>query len=144
MNVHSLFHLEQDCHKDQLSLPQIDDLFDHLNGAWHFSWLDLKLGYYQICIMNANVEKMTKESRYGSYKFLVMSFHLCNVPLKFTIHMNSIFHDKLNGFVSIHIDDISISFEVDIRLCLDIWNMFCKSFKIINFMSNEWRVNFWS
>jgi hypothetical protein len=92
--------------------------------------------------MNANVEKMIKESRYGSYKFLVMSFQLCNAPLKFTIHMNSIFHDKLNGFVSIYIDDISISFKVDIRLCSDIWNMFCKSFKIINFMSNERIVNF--
>jgi hypothetical protein len=48
-------------------LPQIDNLFGHLNGAWYFSWLDLNLGYCQICIMNANVEKMTKESRYGSY-----------------------------------------------------------------------------
>jgi hypothetical protein len=69
-----------------------------------------------------------------------MSFWLHNVPLKFTIHMNLISNDKLNGFVSIYIDDILISFKVDRRLCLDLWNMFCKSFKIINFMSNEQRI----
>jgi hypothetical protein len=61
------FTLNKTAIKISYPLPQVDDLFDHLNGAWYFNWLDLKLGYYQICIMNANVEKMTKESRYGFY-----------------------------------------------------------------------------
>lgn len=51
--------------KTNYPLPQIDDFFYHLNGAWYFNLLDLKLGYYQIFIMNVNVEKMTKDNRYG-------------------------------------------------------------------------------
>jgi hypothetical protein len=38
----------------------------------------MKLSYYQIHVQDANVEKMGMRTRYGSYKFLVMSFGLCN------------------------------------------------------------------
>jgi hypothetical protein len=47
-------------------------------------------------------------TRYGSYEFLMMSFGLCNAPSTFTTFMNSVFHDKLNEFLIICIDDIFI------------------------------------
>jgi hypothetical protein len=37
-----------------------------------------------------------------------MPFGLCNVPSMFTTFMNSIFHEKLDGFVIIYIDDILV------------------------------------
>jgi hypothetical protein len=46
------------------------------------------------------------KTRYGSYELLVMPFKLCNVMLAFTTFMNSIFHEKLDEFVTIYIDDL--------------------------------------
>jgi hypothetical protein len=67
--------------KNNDPLFQIDGHFDHLNGASYFSHIDLKLGYYQIHIEDANVGKMATRTRYGSYRFLAMLFGLCNYPL---------------------------------------------------------------
>lgn len=42
----------------------------------------------------------------------MMPFKLCNVLLTFTTLMNSIFHEKLNEFVIIYIDDILVYSEI--------------------------------
>ncbi len=89
-------------------MPQIDNLFDHLHGVCYFSHIDLKLGYYHICMEDIDVENMAMKTRYGSYKFLVMPFGLCNTPFIFTMLTNSIFHKKLNEFMIIYIDDILV------------------------------------
>jgi hypothetical protein len=68
----------------------------------------LKLGYYQIHVENANVEKTPMMTRYIFYEFLVMPFGLCNVASIFTTLMNSIFYEKLYEFVIIYIDDILV------------------------------------
>jgi acyl-ACP thioesterase len=54
--------------KNNYPLLRIDDLFDHLNGASYFNWIDLKSSYYQIYVKNANVEKMAMRTRYGVCK----------------------------------------------------------------------------
>ncbi len=68
----------------------------------------MKLGYYQIHVENANVEKTPMMTRYIFYEFLVMPFGLCNVASIFTTLMNSIFYEKLYEFVIIYIDDILV------------------------------------
>jgi hypothetical protein len=80
--------------KNNYPLPQIDDLFDNLNGSWYFSRIKLKSHYYQICVQKANVEKMAMKTKCSSYKLLVMSFGLCNAPS---------FH---------HVDEFDLSQEV--------------------------------
>ena len=52
--------------------------------------------------------KTTCRTRYGSYEFLVMPFGLCNAPAMFTTLMNNIFHEYLDDFVIIYIDDILV------------------------------------
>ncbi len=47
-------------------------------------------------------------TKYGSYKFLVMPFKLCNVSSTFMTFMDSIFHKKLDEFVIIYIHDILV------------------------------------
>jgi len=43
---------------------RINDLLDQLNEAKYFSQIDLKSGYYQICITNEDVIKTTMRTRY--------------------------------------------------------------------------------
>jgi hypothetical protein len=43
--------------KNKYSLPQIDDLFDQRKGARAFSKIDLRSGYYQMKIKEADVPK---------------------------------------------------------------------------------------
>ncbi len=94
--------------KNNYPLTRVDDLLNCLNGASYFSQIDLKLGYYQICMEEANVEKMTMKTRYDFYEFLIMPFGMCNTPSTFTTLMNSIFHEKLDKFIIIYIDDILV------------------------------------
>ena len=51
---------------------------------------------------------MACRTRYGSFEFLVMPFKLCNAPTTFTTLMNNIFHEYLDDFVIIYINDILV------------------------------------
>ncbi|KAL2613368.1 hypothetical protein R1flu_025060 [Riccia fluitans] len=94
--------------RNNCPLPRIDDLFDRLAGAKFFSRIDLKSRYYQIRIAEADIEKTACRTRYGSFKFVVMPFGLCNAPSTFMTLMNAIFWEEMDQFVIIYIDDIMI------------------------------------
>jgi len=94
--------------KNNYFLPHINDLLHQLNKAEYFSWIDLKSKYYQIHIIDEDVENIVMRTKYGLYEFQMMPFGLCNAPLMFTTLMNSIFHEKLDKFMIIYIDDIFV------------------------------------
>jgi hypothetical protein len=99
--------------KNKYALPHIDILFDQLADARVFSKVDLRLGYHQIKIRPENVPKTAFSTRYGSYKYLVMSFGLTNAPAHFMYLMNSVFMPELDKFVVVFIDDILIYSKSD-------------------------------
>ncbi|GBG80811.1 hypothetical protein CBR_g31367 [Chara braunii] len=94
--------------KNAEPLPHINDLLDRVQGCRYFTKIDLKSVYHQIAIRLEDQHKTAFQTRYGLYEFVVMPFGLCNAPGTFQHSMNRIFHNYLDKFIAVYLDDILI------------------------------------
>ncbi|GJV00119.1 putative reverse transcriptase domain-containing protein [Tanacetum coccineum] len=99
--------------RNKYLLPRIDDLFGQLQGAKFFSKIDLRSGYHQLHVKEQDFSKIAFRTGYGHYEFFVMSFGLTNAPAIFMDLMNRVFHEYLDRFVIVFIDDILVYSKTD-------------------------------
>ncbi|GKC05782.1 putative reverse transcriptase domain-containing protein [Tanacetum coccineum] len=77
-------------------------------GAKFFLKIDLRSGYHQLRVKEQDVSKTAFHTRYGQYEFLVMPIGLTNTLAIFMDLMNRVFHEYLDKFVIVLIDDILV------------------------------------
>jgi Reverse transcriptase (RNA-dependent DNA polymerase) len=94
--------------KNKCPIPRIHRIFDRLQGAQYFTSLDLRIGYYQIRMNDADIPKTCIRTRYGSFEFLVMPFGLTNATSTFQEVINDVFREYMDDIVMVHIEDILI------------------------------------
>ncbi len=94
--------------KDAYPLPRIDDAFQYLQGKTIFSSLDLKSGYYQVRVADADIQKTAFPTRHGLFEFAVMPFGLCNAPSTFQRTMNDALRGLLGISVVCYLDDLLV------------------------------------
>jgi hypothetical protein len=73
-----------------------------------FSKINLQSGYHQLRIKEDDFPKTTFKTRFGHYEFIVLPFGLTNALGVFMSLMNGVFHEYLDKFVQVFIDDILI------------------------------------
>ena len=83
-------------------------MFDQLQSAQFFSKIDLRSGYHQLRVREADISKMAFRSRYGHCEFLAMSFGLIYALAAFMDLMNRVFRPYVDQFVVVFIDNILV------------------------------------
>ncbi len=100
--------LNQITKKNKTFIPGLDEMFYILRKAKYFSKMDLKTGYYQICVTTEDIEKTACNTKYGHFEFLVMHMGLCYAPATFQSLVNQIFKDCIDKFIVACMDDLLI------------------------------------
>jgi hypothetical protein len=94
--------------KDSSPLPNMEDTLRKLGAGYHyFSKLDLKSGFYQIPIRDADKQKTAFSTPFGLYQFNVLPMGLKNSPPTF----QKVMTDTLKScrlFSLVYLDDIII------------------------------------
>nr|GEW76803.1 putative reverse transcriptase domain-containing protein [Tanacetum cinerariifolium] len=94
--------------KNRYPLLRIDDLFDQLQGSSIYSKIDLRLGYNQLRVREADIPKTAFRTQYGHYEFWVMPFRMTIAPAVFIDLMNRVCKPYSDKFIIFFIDDILI------------------------------------
>jgi len=88
-------------------IPNKRILLNRLSDAKIFSKFDMKSGFWQIQIAEADCYKTAFTAPFGHYEYNVMPFGLKNAPSEFQNIMNDIF-TPYTSFIIVYIDDVLV------------------------------------
>ena len=94
--------------KNRYPLLMMDDLFDQLRGVRVYSKIDLRTGYHQLRVREADIPKTTFRMRYGHFEFIMMPFGLMNAPSTFMDLMHRVFQPYFDQFVVVFVKNFLI------------------------------------
>ena len=92
--------------KDSYPLPRIADCLDALGSATYYSTFDLRSGYYQVGMDEADRDKTSFVTRRGTFRFTAMAFGLTNAPATFQRVMDVAMAGLNYEICLVYLDDI--------------------------------------
>ncbi|GJX87089.1 reverse transcriptase domain-containing protein [Tanacetum coccineum] len=100
--------LNDSTRKDHFPLPFIDQMLERLFRNEYDCFLDGFSGFFQILIAREDQDKTTFTCPYNTFAYRRMPFGLCNAPATFQRCMTAIFHDMVEDFMEVFMDDFSV------------------------------------
>nr|GEZ35552.1 RNA-directed DNA polymerase homolog [Tanacetum cinerariifolium] len=94
--------------KDHFPLPFIDQMLERICENEYYCFLDGFSGFFQILIAPEDQEKTTFTCPYETFAYRRMPFALCNALATFQRCMTAIFHDMVEDFMEVFMDDFSV------------------------------------
>ncbi|XP_075479346.1 uncharacterized protein LOC142520228 [Primulina tabacum] len=94
--------------KDHFPLPFVDQMLERLAGHSFYCFLDGYSRYMQIPVDPEDQHKTNFTCPYGTFTYKRMPFGLCNAPATFQRCMMSIFHDMVEKYIEVFMDDFSV------------------------------------
>ncbi|MBW0576535.1 hypothetical protein O181_116250 [Austropuccinia psidii MF-1] len=97
--------------KNKYPVPPMNKLLTVFNSSSIFSKIYFH-GAYNLLRINEGDEHLTCfGTKYGNYEYLVMPFGLTTAPSSLQNLFNDIFHDLLDIYVVVYLDDIMVYFS---------------------------------
>lgn len=93
---------------DAYPIPNINDVLSQLGESKLFTILDLKSGFHQIPLKDADIEKTAFSINNGKYEFTRLPFGLKNAPAIFQRALDDILREHIGKRCFVYIDDIII------------------------------------
>ena len=100
--------------RDKYPLLLINELVDKVKKVKRITKLDLRWGYYNVCIHEGDEHKAAFHINMGLFEPMVMFFGLCNMPAIFQAFINRIFAELLaEGVIIMYLNNIMIFSDSD-------------------------------
>jgi hypothetical protein len=93
------------CVHDPFSTPFSDEVLDEIPGREAYSFTDGFSEYHQVRIIEADKNKTTFMTEWGSFAYNVVPLGLKNAPTIFSRIMISAFHNFIHKFIEVYLDD---------------------------------------
>ena len=95
--------------KDSYPLPRIQEALESMARAAHFSTMDFKSGFWQVCMAPESQQYTTfTVGNLGFYEFTRMPFGLCNAPATFQRLMQNMLGELNLTYCIIYLDDVIV------------------------------------
>jgi hypothetical protein len=94
--------------KDHFPLPFIDQILERLAGQSYYCFLNGYSGCNQDVVDPQDQEMTMFTCPFGTFAYRRMPFGLCNAPATFQRCMMSIFSNKVENFLEVFMDDVSV------------------------------------
>ncbi|MBW0493303.1 hypothetical protein O181_033018 [Austropuccinia psidii MF-1] len=99
--------------KNKYPVPPMNQFLTVFNGSSILSKSNLCSAYNLLTIKEIDEHFICFKTKYGIYEYLVMPFGLTNAPASFQNLVNDIFHDCLDFYVVVFLDDIRVFSEAN-------------------------------